>query len=146
MALGEVSSSFIAGGISLTVSLGTLIGVFQFLAGVALLGILLVTEPVLAGVTLFIAGFFHAPLTVWAQTLRMRIIPEGLRGRTFALLRMLMIGGLPLGGVIGGSLVAASGILPAVVFSALVSGLPGAAGLLVREMRESQRLFASPAD
>ena len=47
-------------------------------------------------------GLFSAPLTIWAQTLRMRIIPPGLRGRTFALLRMLMQSGNPIGGALAG--------------------------------------------
>jgi hypothetical protein len=32
---------------------------------------------------LALLGLFSAPLTIWAQTLRMQIIPEQLRGRAF---------------------------------------------------------------
>src|SRR6185437_16228549 len=97
LAIGELLSSVLAGSLTLPLALGTLICLFQFCAGVALLPLLLGNLLLaLVGVTLH--GFFSAPLTIWAQTLRMAIIPERLRGRTFALLRMLMQGTNPAGG------------------------------------------------
>src|SRR4029453_15229000 len=98
----EVVSSFVAGGSTPRLSLGLLICAAQALSGAAL-GLLLLSSNVLwvtGGLVLF--GACSAPLTIWAQTLRMGVIPERLRGRTFALLRMLMQSGNPLGGVAGG--------------------------------------------
>ncbi len=51
----------------------------------------------------------QAPLTVWAQTERMRLIPEAVRGRIFALLRTVMQAGPAVGGIVG-SFVVETGI------------------------------------
>jgi MFS family permease len=82
-------------------------------------------------------GFFSAPLTIWAQTLRMRVIPEEMRGRTFALLRTLMQGTVPVGGALAGWLLPLAGISTLILLSALLAGVPGLGGLQVREMRRS---------
>jgi hypothetical protein len=63
-------------------------------------------------------GFFSLPLTTWAQTLRLQVIPEEMRGRTFALLRTLMQGTVPL-----------AGIYALILLSALLGGIPGLACL-----------------
>ena len=89
MAVGEVIGALLAGSIKLPLSLGTLICLAQTLSGVSLL-LLLAGQTlwwVLPGLALL--GLFNAPLTIWAQTLRMQIIPEHLRGRTFALLQKM---------------------------------------------------------
>jgi hypothetical protein len=80
-------------------------------------------------------GAFSSPLTIWAQTLRMQIIPERLRGRSFALLRMVMQSGNPIGGAIAGALLPALGLTAMIGLSALVVGLPGLIGYRVRELR-----------
>ncbi len=86
---------------------------------------------------MLLVGACHAPLTIWAQTLRMRIIPPPLRGRTFALLRMLMQGAGPLGSLAGGAALPALG-LPAVLGAAAgVAAFPGLLGLRDRAMREA---------
>jgi len=115
-----------------------LICLAQFLAGSAL-GLLLLGQSLwgaAAGLTLF--GFFGAPLTIWAQTLRMQIIPEPLRGRTFALLRMLMQGTNPLGGVIAGLLLPSLGLPVLIGLSALLVGGPGLIGYRLKELRLGQ--------
>jgi hypothetical protein len=88
---------------------------------------------VIVGLTLF--GAFSAPLTIWAQTLRMRVIPERLRGRTFALLRMLMQSGNPIGGGLAGVLLPAVGLTAVIAVSAGLVGLPGLLGSRVKELR-----------
>ena len=55
-------------------------------------------------------GAAYAPLTILAQTLRMRLIPPKLRGRSFALLRMLMQSGNPVGGLSAGLLAPLAGL------------------------------------
>jgi MFS family permease len=86
-------------------------------------------------VGLFLFGAFSSPLTIWAQTLRMRIIPERLRGRTFALLRMLMQSGNPIGGAIAGILLPVLGVPVLIGLSALLVGLPGVLGYQVKTLR-----------
>lgn len=82
-------------------------------------------------------GFVSAPLTIWAQTLRMKIIPSALRGRTFALLRMLMQSTNPAGGVVAGFLLPLLSFPIMIVLSASVIAIPGLLGYQVRELRDA---------
>jgi hypothetical protein len=134
-AVGEVASAFVAGGRTFALPLGTLICVAQMLSGASIAVLLIGPSLGTAALGLAALGAFSAPLTIWAQTLRMQIIPERLRGRTFALLRMLMQGGHPVGGVIGGVLLPIAGLPAMIALSALVVGLPGLAGYRVDELR-----------
>ncbi len=135
LSLGEVVSAFLAGGRRWALSLGALICIAQMLSGAALA--LLLWRPtivsVIVGLALF--GAFSAPLTIWAQTLRMRVIPERLRGRTFALLRMLMQSGNPIGGGLAGLLLPALGLTAVIAVSAGLVGLPGLLGYRVEALR-----------
>jgi hypothetical protein len=67
----------------------------------------------------------------------MKIIPVPLRGRTFALLRMLMQSGGPLGSVLAGALLPALGLGTLLGAAALTVTVAGAAGAGVRELREA---------
>jgi hypothetical protein len=114
---------------------GNLIGGAQLLAGTSL-GLLLPGPDFLWIIPgLFLLGFFSAPLTIWAQTLRMQIIPYHLRGRTFALLRTLIQGAIPIGGAAAGFLVPALGISGVIALSCTVTGLPGMVGLRIKSLR-----------
>lgn len=134
MALGEVLSAWLAGSLSLTMCLGKRIAFAQILSGLSLLFLVAGSSFGLAAIGLFLLGFFSAPLTIWAQTLRMQVIPPDLRGRTFALLRTLMQGATPLGGALAGFLLPIFGIPMIVGLSALVLGAPGVAGLSVKSL------------
>jgi MFS family permease len=135
MALGEVLSAFVAGRRTFEWPLGTMICVGQIAAGAALA--LLVVDrglwTVMLGLLLF--GAVSAPLTIWAQTLRMQIIPERMRGRMFALLRTVMQGGAPIGGAMAGVLLPLVGLTTMIVLSALLVGVPGLVGARVRALR-----------
>ncbi|HEX7102282.1 MAG TPA: MFS transporter [Nitrolancea sp.] len=135
VAVGELLSSILAGSLRLPLALGTLICLFQFCAGVVLLPLLADNRLIaLAGMSLY--GFFSAPLTIWAQTLRMGIIPERLRGRTFALLRMLMQGTGPVGGALAGFLLPLLGVQLMINLTGTFTSLPGIAGYQVRQLRD----------
>src|SRR5256885_7385641 len=137
IAAGEVVGSVLAGSVRTGLSTGVRIAVAQGLSGLAL-GVAVVTASGAdVGVALFAFGVFSAPLTIWAQSLRMRVIPPPLRGRTFALLRTLMQGAAPLGGGLGGAILPIIGIPLTIVASAAIIALPGAAGLLSRGLREA---------
>lgn len=134
MAVGQTISSVAAVGVNRWLPLGTLICLAGFLGGLAYL-------PLLTGVTavaviaLLCFGALTAPLTIWAQTLRMEIIPARMRGRTFALLRMMMQGSQPLGGLLGGFLLPFVGVAAMIGISAsLISGASAAASR-VRALR-----------
>src|SRR5262249_48936075 len=143
-ALGEVGGAILAGSVNLPFSLGTRICLSQLSAGLAL-GPLFVGQ-FLGGahggtlwwalLRLGLSGLVSAPLTIWAHTLRMQIIPERLRGRTFALLRTLMQGSGPLASAMAGVLLPVLGLIPMIAFSAGAIGIPGLAGYQVHDLRQ----------
>jgi MFS family permease len=117
-------------------SLGRMICLTQVAAGSTLL-LLVPGRLWLAVPGLLLFGVCMAPLTIWAQTLRMQIIPEALRGRTFALLRMMMQGANPVGGALGGLFAPLLGVPLMLVLAGLTTGTPGLLGLQSRELREA---------
>jgi MFS family permease len=135
IAAGEMISSILAGGLIFSLSLGILICLAQFAAGLSLSILLLKPDTWRAILSLSLFGFFHAPLTIWAQTLRMQIIPEGLRGRTFALLRTLMQGTSPVGGIVAGFMLPVVGIFAMIGLSVSLIGTPGLLGYRVKDLR-----------
>jgi predicted MFS family arabinose efflux permease len=130
-ALAATVGSFVVGAVSWPWTLGRSIAVAQTSAGVALCGLAFVDGPVPAALVLVAAGLLVSPMTIWAQTIRMRVIPPGLRGRTFGALRTLMQSTPPLGGAVAGLLLARGGST-AVTAAAmgLVIAVPGVLGLL----------------
>jgi predicted MFS family arabinose efflux permease len=88
---------------------------------------------------LFLLGAFSAPMTVWAQTLRMQILPPELHGRAFALLRLIMQAGNPLGAALSGALFPLLGLLGLIAASAAVMSIPGVLGLSIRDLRIAAR-------
>ena len=130
MSLGEVISAWLAGSLVLNLTLGKRIVLAQTLSGLSL-ALLLVGPPAFwsAAIGLFLLGVFSAPLTIWAQTLRMQVIPPAMRGRTFAVLRTLMQGATPLGSALAGLLLPVLGIQLMIVLSSILVGGPGLVGL-----------------
>ncbi len=136
MALGEVISAALAGSLISKLGLGIRIALAQIFSGAAT-ALLVGAGLGFVGSGLFLLGFFSAPLTIWAQTLRMQVIPADMRGRVFALLRTLMQGATPLGGALAGFLLPLAGIPMMVIASAVLIGFPGVIGLQVAELRAS---------
>ncbi len=134
-AAGEVVSALWVGGRRFAWPLGGLICVAQMLSGLALLLLLVSSNVWLVMLGLALLGAFSAPLTIWAQTLRMQVIPEELRGRTFALLRTLMQSGNPIGGAIAGALFPLVGMTTMIAATAALVGLPGLIGYQVKTLR-----------
>ncbi len=134
LAGGELAGSAAAGMVTSRWPLGRAIALSQLAAGAFLLG--LVALPQLPGAVAFLAlsAFCTGPLTVWAQTLRMRLIPAHLRGRVFGLLRTSMQAAPLLGGLAASVLLAGPGLRVAVLATALFIGVPGAGGLLLRSL------------
>jgi hypothetical protein len=135
MAVGEVASSFLAGTVKLP--LGKAITVAQMLSGLAAAIMALSLSIPTAFISFLLLGFFSAPLTIWAQTLRMKIIPNDMRGRTFALLRTLMQSATPVGGGIAGVIMPLLPVSAMILLSALLVGVPGAIGYGVKELRSA---------
>lgn len=141
IALGEIAAALGAGRWRPRLPLGAMICASQCAAGLAMLAVLAsvltARSAIPVGAALIAWGTASAPLTIWAQTLRMRIIPEELRGRTFALLRTIMQGGRPLGALAAGFALPAIGVPVMIGLSALLAGAPGLAGSRVRALREA---------
>ena len=137
LAVGEVGGSILAGSVVLSLALGGMIALAQMLAG-ASLGLMLIDQGrLIVGASLALFGIFSAPLTIWAQTLRMQIIPERLRGRTFALLRTLMQSAIPAGGAAAGVLLPLIGIPALIGLSSAVIIIPGFIGYQVKQLRHA---------
>ena len=119
------------------IGLGMRIALAQFLSGLSLALLVMELDFWTVASGLFLLGFFSAPLTIWAQTLRMQIIPIEMRGRTFALLRTLMQGATPLGGALAGFLLPVLGMQMIISLSSLVIGAPGIAGLQISQLKQA---------
>jgi MFS family permease len=139
LALGEVMSAWLAGSIQMKLGLGMRIALAQILSGLSLAFLFMEANFWAVASGLFLLGFFSAPLTIWAQTLRMHVIPTEMRGRMFALLRTLMQGATPVGGALAGFLLPILGIHVIIGLSSLVIGAPGIAGLQIPELKRAGR-------
>jgi len=126
---GDLIGSFIVGAIGWRWPLGRSIAAAQTAVGVAFLPMLLEPETAATLALLFLSGLLTSPLTIWAQTLRMRLIPPELRGRVFSLLRTTMQAAEPIGGALGGAVIAGGGLLVALSGIAAAIGAPGLVGL-----------------
>ncbi|MFD1932518.1 MULTISPECIES: MFS transporter [Nonomuraea] len=103
---------------------------------VAATGFLLVfTSPHTIGVAagFLVIGLFSAPMTVWAQSLRMARIPAPLRGRGFSILRTLMQATPPIGAALVTPLLGSGRLGTAAIAMALIAALP--AVLLLADRR-----------
>ena len=125
LAAGELAGAAVAGRRRQR-SLVTGIAVAQAGAALGFLGLLAAPDVVLVGAGFFVVGLLSAPMTVWAQSLRMRRVPAELHGRAFATLRTLMQGTPPVGTLLVTPLLAGDHLTVAAIAMALVAGLPAA--------------------
>jgi len=100
------------------------IGVIQAAAAVAFLALLATPHQLLIGAGFFALGLLSAPMTVWAQSLRMRRIPPALHGRAFATLRTLMQATPPLGSALVTPLLIRDQLTIAAIAMIIIAGLP----------------------
>jgi MFS family permease len=126
---GDLLGSFAVGAIGWRLPLGRSIAAAQTAVGVAFLPMLIEPGTGATLTLLFLSGVLTSPLTIWAQTLRMRLIPPELRGRVFSLLRTTMQAAEPLGGALGGAVIATGGLVLALAGIATAIGAPGLVGL-----------------
>jgi MFS family permease len=132
-ALGALTASLAAGefaGASIVGSRGgrgtvRRIGLCQMGAALGFLAVLGAPRPVLVGAGYFFVGLLSAPMTVWAQSLRMRRIPPEMHGRAFAALRTLMQSTSPVGAAIAAPVLVHSGLGWTAAVMVALAGLPG---------------------
>lgn len=98
--------------------------------GASFLGLILAPGFALSAAFLGIAHFFTAPLTIWAQTIRLRLIPAHLRGRVISLLRTLMQAAPPLGALLCSTLLTGFGVPITILVLAIIIAIPGMIGII----------------
>jgi transmembrane secretion effector len=132
-AAGEIVGAAVAG--HRRASLAA-IGGIQAAAALAFLALLTAPRQILVGAGFFAVGLLSAPMTVWAQSLRMRRIPAALHGRAFALLRTLMQATPPVGAALATPLLVAGRLGAAATTMTLLAGLPAVALLVLARRPE----------
>ncbi len=138
IAIGELASAVAIGFIRLPIPEGLAICLTMFLSGLAVGAAALSPNAAGAAIALALYGAFSAPLTIWGQTLRMKIIPPGFHGRCFAIMRTLMQSGGPLGGVSAGFSVPLLGVRAAIAGIALITCAVGGLGLTIAALRRAR--------
>ncbi len=135
-AIGTLAGTVIAGAVRWPWPLGRSISTLAALSGGAFA--FLAFQPGAAGTaaTLAVAGLLASPLTMWAQTIRMRVIPADLRGRVFGMIRTLIQSTPPIGAAAAGALVAGPGLAASLAVMAGTICLPGLAGLAAPALQE----------
>ncbi|MEU6576363.1 MFS transporter [Streptomyces sp. NPDC046805] len=124
LAAGEFVGAVLAGGRAGGGSVRR-IGLCQAGAALGFLAVLGAPQPVLVGAGYFCVGLLSAPMTVWAQSLRMRRIPPEMHGRAFAALRTLMQGTSPVGSAIAAPVLVHGGLGWTAAVMVALAGLPG---------------------
>lgn len=127
---GELIGAFLVGMMIWKWTLGRSIASAQIMTGASFLGLLPFPGFAVSALFLGIAHFFSAPLTIWAQTIRLRLIPAHLRGRVISLLRTLMQAAPPLGGLLGSALLTGFGVQSTILVLAMIVAIPGMIGIV----------------
>jgi MFS family permease len=122
-AAGEIVGAALAGGRQPRRRVHA-IGLIQAGAAAAFLALLATPNQLLVGAGFFAIGLLSAPMTVWAQSLRMRRIAPALHGRAFATLRTLMQATPPLGSALVTPLLVRDQLVTAAVAMTVIAGLP----------------------
>jgi MFS family permease len=128
--------AFAAGAGAGHLPLGHAIAFSEIAAGVAY-GFLAATPPLaLAFLAFAVGALCLGPLTVWAQTIRMRLIPPEMRGRIFGTMRSLMQATPPLGALVAGALLRTGGMQLAALATAVLLIAPAVISLALGSLDE----------
>ncbi len=129
MSAGLLVGSVAVGAVATPRRLVRAIALAQLLGGAVLAGLLL--RPALPGALAvgLTFGLATSPLTIWAQTVRMRVIAPELRGRVFALLRTMMQSTPPAGGLVAGLAISGLGLEVALLVAIAMIAGPALAAL-----------------
>jgi MFS family permease len=138
IAIGELVSAVAIGFVRLPIAEGLAICLALLLSGLAVAMVAISPNAGGAAIGLALYGAFSAPLTIWGQTLRMKIIPSGFHGRCFAIMRTLMQSGGPVGGVAAGFLIPLLGVRAAIAVVALITAALGGLGLAIADLRRAR--------
>jgi MFS family permease len=128
-AFAALVGATVVGAVSWRPTLGRSIAAAQTLGGLAFLGLVFAKTLPETLLVLAVVGLCMSPLTIWAQTIRMRLIPAGMRGRVFGVLRTLMQSTPPIGAAIAGVLLSHGTTTPTVLVMVALMAIPGVIGL-----------------
>lgn len=107
------------------------IAMVQLVAATGFLFVLASPHTIGVAAGFLVIGLFSAPMTVWAQSLRMARIPAPLRGRGFSILRTLMQATPPIGAALVTPLLGSGLLGMAAAAMALIAALPAVLVLAV---------------
>ncbi|WP_188188992.1 MFS transporter [Nonomuraea sp. SYSU D8015] len=144
--MAALSAGELAGGLAAGVwrpRIGRLaaIALVELVAAAGILALLGTPGWVPVTAAFLIVGTFSAPMTVWAQSLRMERVPPSQRGRVFSVFRTMMQATPPIGAAVVTPLLVAGNLVGAVVSMAALAGVPALGLLLLRETpRSSPRI------
>ncbi|SMD14420.1 Predicted arabinose efflux permease, MFS family [Kibdelosporangium aridum] len=146
LAVGEFVGATVAGARQPRRSPVRAIGVVQIIAAAAFLTLLSAPRQLPIAVGFFLIGLLSAPMTIWAQSLRMRRIPKALHGRAFATLRTLMQATPMVGSALVTPMLAADQLTTAAVAMVVLAGLPALYLLRLSDVRPAPRLDETAPD
>ncbi|MEV0346945.1 MFS transporter [Nonomuraea sp. NPDC050680] len=109
------------------------IGLAQLVAAAGFLALLAVPDRWVLAAGFLLIGAAGVVMTIWAQSLRMELIPPALRGRAFSVLRTLMQATPPVGAAAVAPLLAGGNLTLTAVLMAALAGLPALLLLLPRD-------------
>jgi MFS family permease len=124
LSAGELAGAAVAGARQPRARPIRAIALVQLIAAAGFLALLTAPLTITVAAGFLVIGMFSAPMTIWAQSLRMARIPAPLRGRGFALLRTLMQATPPIGAAIVTPLLAAGMLAPAALIMTLIAAVP----------------------
>ncbi|MFG1998357.1 MFS transporter [Spirillospora sp. NPDC048911] len=124
LSVGELGGALAAGAVRPRSRPLNAIAAVQLTAAAGFLGLLATPSAFGVAAGFFVIGLFSAPMTVWAQTVRMERIPAHQRGRAFAALRTLMQATPPIGAVLAAPLLKAELVGTSAFAMALLAGFP----------------------
>jgi hypothetical protein len=134
LSAGEAAGAAAAGARRPRTNPLTAIAIAQIVAATGFLAVLAAPHTLGVAAGFLVIGLFSAPMTVWAQSLRMERIPGPLRGRAFATLRTLMQATPPIGAALATPILQTGRLGLAALAMTLLSAAPALA-LLPRPRR-----------
>ncbi|MEV0384695.1 MFS transporter [Nonomuraea sp. NPDC050643] len=124
LSAGELAGAALAGARAPRARPVRAIAVVQLAAATGFLALLAAPHTIAVTAGFLVIGLFSAPMTIWAQSLRMARIPAPLRGGGFALLRTLMQATPPIGAAVVTPFLAAGMLGPVAVLMTVIAAAP----------------------
>lgn len=109
-AIGGIAAGLVADALIRRLGSGTVIFLSNLLPALSYLVLALTSKALVAGLALALTSFAATVANVIVITLRQAAVPDHLLGRVASAYRMIALGALPLGGLIGGAMASTLGL------------------------------------